>query len=119
VLQLTKQPLLLQKINEALKDIAKNGVPDEELNLAKNSLIGGIYLGLETSDAYSVYFGEGELMKGIIEKPKDYEAKIRSVSGEQIKKVAKLLTKNGVARLSTIGPQKSQMNLKKSYHNIA
>ncbi|MBP6912655.1 MAG: insulinase family protein [Candidatus Pacebacteria bacterium] len=102
-----KTAFVIQKINEVLCDIAKNGVPDEELSLAKNSLIGGIYLGLETSDAYSVYFGESELMKGIIEKPKDYELKIRSVSGTEIKKIAKLLTKKGVARLSTIGPQKN------------
>jgi predicted Zn-dependent peptidase len=108
-----KTAFVVQKINEVLQDIAKNGVPDDELNLAKNSLIGAIYLGLETSDAYSVYFGEGELMKGIIEKPKDYEVKIRSVSGHQIKNIAKMLTKKGVARLSTIGPQKKSDEFEK------
>lgn len=101
-----KTYFVIQKINEVLCDIAKNGVPDEELSLAKNSLIGAIYLGLETSDAYSVYFGESELMKGQVEKPQEYEAKIRSVTSKDIQKVATILTQKGLARLSTIGPQK-------------
>lgn len=109
-----KTAFVVEKITEVLNDIATNGVPDDEISRAKNSLIGSIYLGLETSDAYSVYFGENELMKGKIEKPKEYEAKIRSIKPADIKRVAKLLNKKGQARLSTIGPQKNPDEFEKT-----
>lgn len=101
-----KTTFVISKILDVINDIAKNGVPDDELSRAKNSFTGSLYLGLETSDAYSVYFGEGELMKGQVEKPQEYEAKIRTVTQKDIQKVAKILAKKGLARLSTIGPQK-------------
>lgn len=101
-----KTDFVISKILDVINDIAKNGVPDDELSRAKNSFAGSLYLGLETSDAYSVYFGESELMKGQVEKPQEYEAKIRSVTSKDIQKVAKILAKKGLARLSTIGPQK-------------
>lgn len=101
-----KTAFVVNKIIEVLKDISVNGVGDDELNRVKNSLSGALYLGLETSDAYSVYFGESELMKGQVEKPQEYEAKIRSVTSKDIQKVATILTQKGLARLSTIGPQK-------------
>ncbi|OGI71897.1 hypothetical protein A3J61_00560 [Candidatus Nomurabacteria bacterium RIFCSPHIGHO2_02_FULL_38_15] len=103
----SKTALVISKIQEVIQDIAVNGIGLEELNRAKNSLIGSMYLGLETSDAYSVYFGENELLKNQIEMPSEYERKIRSIKATDIQKVAKLLCKKGLARLATIGPQKN------------
>lgn len=101
-----KAPFVVQKIQEVVLDIAQNGVPDEELERAKNSLAGGVHMSLETSDAISVYLGEQELMRQKIETPKEYEKNIRKITSKEIQKVAKKLSKKGLARLASIGPQK-------------
>lgn len=100
-----KASFVIQKIQEVILDIAKNGIPDEELDRAKNSLMGGVYMGLETSDAISVYLGEQELMRNKIETPQEYEKSIRKVNSLQIQNIAKKIIKKGNARLAIIGPQ--------------
>jgi predicted Zn-dependent peptidase len=101
-----KSAFVIQKIQEVIFDIAQNGVSDEELKRTKNSLIGNMYLGLETSDAMSVYFGEQELVRGQIETPGEYEKKISKVTGSEIQAVAKVFAKKGLVKLASIGPQK-------------
>ena len=80
----------------------------------ESSFTGSLYLGLETSDAYSIYFGEQELLKNSLEKTDEYERKIHAVTSSDIQKVAKLFSKKGVARLATIGPQKDPHEFEKN-----
>lgn len=108
-----KAPFVIQKIQEVLLDIATNGVPGEELERAKNSLIGGLYMGLETSDSISVFLGEQELMREQIETPKDYERKIRKITSKDIQDIAKKISKKGVAKLASIGPQQDSQEFEK------
>lgn len=109
-----KTEFVISKILEVISDIAKNGISLDELNMAKSSFTGSLYLGLETSDAYSIYFGEQELLKNSLEKPDEYERKIHAVTSSDIQKIAKLFSKKGVARLATIGPQKDPHEFEKN-----
>ena len=107
-----KTSFVIQKIQDVILDIAKNGVPNDELERAKNSLVGGVYMGVETSDAISVYLGEQELIRNKIETPKEYEKNIRKIDSLQIQNIAKKIIKNGNARLATIGPQADDSDFK-------
>lgn len=83
----------------------KNELPsDKELSRAKESLIGNLFLGLETSDAIAGHFGLQEVIKREIEQPEEYAKKIRAVTGEQVMSAAKEIFKEEHLNLALIGP---------------
>jgi predicted Zn-dependent peptidase len=90
----------------------KNELPTEkELNRAKESLIGHMFLGLETSDAIAGHYGLQEVIKREIEQPEEYAEKIRAVTGEDIMAVAKDIFVQKNLNLATIGPSDKKEDL--------
>ncbi|MEK7185714.1 MAG: pitrilysin family protein [Patescibacteria group bacterium] len=63
-------------------------VSPEELAKAKEQIIGGLYLGLESSDAIADFVSFQEVLRGKILTPEEYSEKIAAVSAEDVRTLA-------------------------------
>lgn len=94
-------------IKSEIEKLAQNTITEKELQKAKDNLEGKMYLGLETTFSYAEYFAEQELLYGKIMQPEEIVNKIKSITLEEINKLAKKLTKNKI-KLTVIGPYKNE-----------
>lgn len=94
----------------------KNELVDEqELKKAKDYLIGGMSLGLETSDSVADFFAEQEMMEeGNLRTPSQVAQEIRRVSAKDIQKVARDIFKNEKLNMAVVGSVKDEAALKRS-----
>ncbi len=110
-----------QKIDEVikaivgeLKRIADEPVSAQELARTKEHLIGGLVIGLETSDQLAGFYGSQEVLEHKMETPEEVIAQVQAVTTEQIQAVAKDIIKNEGLNLAIIGPFKE----KERFENI-
>ncbi len=88
-------------------------VPEKELERAKEHMLGGLFLSLETSDELGYYYGMQEIMERELVTPEKLAKKIRAVTAKDIRNVARDLFKNNRLNLALIGPFKE-----KSFKNL-
>jgi len=100
-------------IIEELNKIKTEAVKKDELQTAKNHLIGHLFLGLESSDELASFYGGQEILKEEIMTPEEISKKIQVVSKEEIQAVAKDIFQNSKLNLALIGPQKDQGKIEK------
>lgn len=108
-----KLEVVLAVILGELKDLRDNLVSDRELAIAKNHLVGNIVIGLETSDDISRFYGSEEIMTGNILSPKELEEKVRAVTAEEIRSLAKDIFRNSSLNLALVGPVKEEEPLRR------
>lgn len=109
-----------KRVEEAIKIILKEyrklrekKVPKEELQKAKDNIKGHLYLGLETSDAWAVYLGAQEILKGKISTPEEECKMIDKVSQDDILKLAREIFRPNKLNLALIGPFKDKEKFNK------
>ncbi len=98
---------LVQVVDAILKELSKlkhETVGKEELQKAKDHLIGRLMLGLETSDSLAFFHGMQEILTGDITTPEELIEKIKKVDEGQIKEVAEDIFQNNKLNLTIIGP---------------
>lgn len=93
-----------------LRDVV---VPEKELQKSKDHMIGGLVLGLETSDDLASFYGGQEVMTGGVLSPTVLTDRIRKVTARDIQKVARAILKDKGLNLAVVGPYKSQAAFKK------
>jgi predicted Zn-dependent peptidase len=93
-------------VDELLK-LTAEPVPDDELTRARDYTVGNFRLGLETTMALAQYTGEDLLTLGKIEDVDDVVARLRSVTPDDIKEMAKRLIAVDRIAMSAVGPQAS------------
>lgn len=98
----------IREIITILKEVAKQGVTDAELQKAKDFKIGNMYLGLETSDALADWYGFQEVDGEEVLTPELFEAKVRSVTREEVQQVAQDVFDLTQANLAAIGPHQGK-----------
>jgi predicted Zn-dependent peptidase len=98
----------IKAILEELNKIKTTLVKSEELNKAKQHLIGNLRLGLESSDSLAEFYGGQEIMREVIKKPEDMIKEIKSVTAEEIKFVAERIFKNEGLNLAIVGKFKEE-----------
>ena len=76
-------------------------------------MIGGLVLGLETSDDLASFYGGQEVMTGGVLSPTVLTDRIRKVTARDIQKVARAIFKDKGLNLAVVGPYKSQAAFKK------
>jgi len=103
---------LLEEMNK-LKTIL---VRPEELNKAKQYLIGTLNLGLESSDSLAEFFGGQEVLRKEIKKPEDIIKEIKAVTAEEIKFVAERIFKDEGLNLAIVGKFKDDKEFKDILH---
>lgn len=101
--------LLLQEIRR----ITAEGITEKELKSTKEQLKGNLFLGLESVSSRMTRLGRTELSMNKIITPEEVVEKISAVTLEEIHKAAKDLFAENKFSLSTIGPLKKKLDLKK------
>ena len=103
------------KVSEAIKAVveefeklAKEPVKREELQRVKDRCVGGLIMGLETSDQLAGFYGGQEIITGKTISPEETIKKIQAVKIEEISAVAKDIFKNNKLNLAIIGPFKEK-----------
>lgn len=96
------------------KALINNLVSDEELNKAKEFIIGNLYLNLETSDALAEFYAEQEIVRGQMKVPLELEKEIRAITAKDIQKVAKDVFKNNQINLAIVGEVKDKSTIKRA-----
>lgn len=94
-------------IREELDRVAKDGVSDEELQRAKDYLIGKLSISLEDTSSLANWYAEQETLTNKTMTPEQKFDLVRAVTKEQVQAVAKDLFDMKKATLAIIGPYKS------------
>jgi len=105
--------LAVSAIMHELQSVRDYPVPEEELNRAKQYLVGKMLLGLEDSEQVAEYYGMQDLLEKDISSPEEVERQTMAVTIEQVQQVAQELLVNENLRLAVIGPQKDREGLEK------
>ncbi len=101
---------------EELKRLTKEIVPRVELLKAKDHMIGGLILGLETSDELASFYGGQEIVMKKLVSPEEIMRKVKKVTAQEIQSVARSLFVNGGLNLALIGPHKDPEPFRKILH---
>ena len=104
---------VIAAIVSELKRMAAEPVAPEELVRAKEHLIGGLVLGLETSNQWAGFYGAQEALEKKMMSPEELIKKTQGVTAEQIQAVAKDIIKNESLNLAIIGPFKDRERFEK------
>ena len=95
----------LKIVLKEMQKIVKKGVTDEEFDRAQNFFEGRLAFSLETSDAIAGNFAEQEAVRGEIILPKESLRRIKKVTKEDLRRVAKEIFVNEKLNCAIIGPQ--------------
>ncbi|MEK7642477.1 MAG: pitrilysin family protein [Patescibacteria group bacterium] len=90
-------------ILEEFKKIRDEKVGNDELRKAKDYLIGNLYLGLESSDSLTEFYGMQEILHEKIKTPKEIEKEIEKVSAADIAKITKTIIQNKNLNMAIVG----------------
>ncbi len=103
---------VVRVILEECARLVKNPVPVEELNKAKEYLIGHLYLGLETSDSLAEFYAGQEVIKGKMLTPEEMEKALRKVTARDVQKIAGDLFTNERLNLAIVGSIENKDEIK-------
>lgn len=95
---------IVSAIVEEFGKIKKEKVEEKELSRAKESIIGNLFLSLETSDSVANFFGIQEVIKKEMENPEEYAKRIKEITAGDVLKVAKEVFREDHLNLALIGP---------------
>jgi len=93
---------------EEFSKLKKYEVGRDELNRAKEHLIGHLFLSLESSDELAGFYGGQEILGLPILTPKELAARIQKVTATEIKKIAEEIFIPDRLNLAVIGPFKDR-----------
>lgn len=105
-----------ETVEAILGEVAKtkiDRVPDSEMSKTKNFLIGGMFSGLETSNAFAGYYGMREILHLPLITPKEKADAIRKVTASDIQKLAREIFVPEKLNLALIGPFASAAKFEK------
>lgn len=100
------------------EDLKNNLVSDEELAKAKEHLSGNLILQLETSDDIAVFFGGEEIVTGKVLSPAEALRKIKEVTPEDIRSLAREIFRKDRLNLAAIGPDFEEKALRDVLQSI-
>ncbi len=86
-----------------MKKFVVEKVSEEELQKAKDFLVGNMYLGLESSDAIAEWFAHQEIMHRPLRTAEEVTAEIRRVTAEDIQAVAHEIFKDERLNMAIVG----------------
>lgn len=107
---------VLSAILDECKKLRDVIITDKELQMFKDSLVGSISLGLETSDSVANFYGAQEILRKEIENPTELAKSIQKISAKDIKKEAGLIFTDKNLNLALIGPFEKEADFAKVLH---
>jgi predicted Zn-dependent peptidase len=102
-----KVPLVVKAICAELVRVGDELVGAKELEKAKDHLIGGLFLGVETSDELASFYGGQEIIVRKLLSPEAVARRVAGVRAEEVRRVARELFRDPMLSLSAIGPYRS------------
>jgi len=103
---------VIQAVINEFRRLKEEPLKEDELEKAKDHLIGNLMLSLETSDALAGFYGQDEILKREVRKPEEVAAKIRAVTADEVAAVAQDIFLDAKLNLAIIGPLKEEAELK-------
>lgn len=97
----------IKVIREELDRIVRDGIDDEELQRAKDYLVGKLSITLEDTSSLANWYAEQETLTNRTLTPEQKFDLLRAVTKEQVQALAKRLFDINKATLAIIGPYKS------------
>jgi predicted Zn-dependent peptidase len=94
-------------LSECFK-LKENLIDERELRKVKEHLIGHLFLSLESSDEFAVFYGSQEISGNPLMVPQVLAQRIQAVTAEEIRKVARFIFENNRLNLAFIGPLKDK-----------
>jgi len=104
-----------ESVNIILKEMRKfkeEIVSHEELERAKEFIIGQIILGLESTYAYMHWLGENKLLLDKTLTPVEVTGKIKKIKPEDVQRIANKIFVNENLNLALIGPRENAVEIK-------
>jgi predicted Zn-dependent peptidase len=96
------------------KKLTQELVTPEELQKAKDYLVGHMYLKLETTNALAMFYAGQEILRRRMKLPEKLEEEIRAVTAKDIKRVAQHIFQNKNLNLAVVGDVDDEAELKKA-----
>ncbi len=108
-----KIDIVVAAILEECKKIREELVPIDEFRRTKDHLVGNLILGLETSDELANYYGGQEILTKEVMTPEEIIKKIREVTPEDVRNVARAIMSDPKLNFAVIGPYKKKERFQK------
>jgi predicted Zn-dependent peptidase len=108
-----KIELVLRTILEECERLSRDLVPAEELQRSKDHMVGGLLLGLETSDELASFYGGQEILLRSLSSPETAIKNIRKVTAQEIRAVARTIFQKKGLNLAIIGPYRNRATFQK------
>ena len=99
---------LLEVIEEILKECKRlktELIPEDELKKAKDMIRGRTLLGLESSDAWAMYYGGLAVSNKSLESVESHLKRIEKISAKDLQEVAKKMFVDKKMNVSVVGPK--------------
>lgn len=103
-----KIELVIRTVLEECRLLRETFLPEKELQKAKDHMTGSLILGLETSDELASFYGGQEILTKSTLSPEALIARIKSVSAEDVRQVARAVIKPAGLNLAIVGPYKNK-----------
>jgi len=107
--------MAIDAILEEFRKLAREKVGEEELRKVKDYISGAMFLGLETSDSLSDFYGFQEILRKPLKKPEEILNEIEKVTADDILRVSKEIFKNESLNMAIVGNFKSKKPFEKSF----
>lgn len=102
---------VLLAIQEEINLLKTVPVSQDELEKTKEYLIGGMYMGLESSDAVAFHVAQFAIFHKPIKTPQFIEQEIRMISPQDVIRVAKKYLKTSHVHVALIGPDSEHQEI--------
>lgn len=97
-------PEVIKAIVAEFKRLKEVSLAETELQKVKDHLVGGLMLGLETSDDLARFYGGQEIIERKMMTPQEIASRIQAVTPQEVKDVAQDLFRDKSLNLAVIGP---------------
>ncbi len=108
-----KLQVVIRAILEECRRLRDEQVPGLELQKSKDHMIGGLVLGLETSDDLASFYGGQEIVTKTTLPPEVLIDRIKKTTAAEVQAVAKTIFKNQHLNFALIGPYKDKKSFQK------
>ena len=108
-----KTEMVVKAILEECRKLRDAVIPKAEFARAKEHMIGNMVLGLETSDELASFYGGQEIMTKKIVSPETVIARVKAVTPEAVRAVAREVFRNNRLNFTVVGPYRNAASFKK------
>jgi len=108
-----KIDVVIEAVLAECRRLRDETVGAQELQRTKDHMIGGLILGLETSDSLASFYGSQEILAKKLLSPEKIIDRIRDISAADIRSVAREIFVNKSLNLAVIGPYQNEEMFKK------